>query len=121
MIDLEKSKAAAMAATDSQFKVTEEDYGDELWFGGEGEGIIYVGGWANGGCKSDDPKAWEQLKAEANHIATANPQAILELITRLREAEKDAAKWHEYQAKKKVLADRGFGKSPMRDVKESEK
>ena len=36
-------------------------------------------------------------------------------------AEKDAAKWHEYQAKKKVLADRGFGKSPMRDMKESEK
>lgn len=36
-------------------------------------------------------------------------------------AEKDAAKWHKYQAKKKVLADRGFGKSPMRDMKESEK
>ena len=93
----------------------------------------------------------EKIKAAALDIfAPSVPNAtVLELITRLEaaeselnvcsieygdvrdsylhykerceSAEKDAAKWHKYQAKKKVLADRGFGKSPMRDMKESEK
>lgn len=56
--------------TKGPWKISEQDYGDELWFGGEGCGLITVNGWANGGCK-DKPKEWAKMKADARLIAAA--------------------------------------------------
>ena len=57
--------------TQDNWEILESDYGDELWFGGEGCGLISVNGWSNGGCKKE-LKSWEKLKAEARLIATAS-------------------------------------------------
>jgi hypothetical protein len=54
----------------SAWEIVEEDYGDELWFGGSGHGLIEVNGWANGGCKKH-PEQWRKLQSEARLIAAA--------------------------------------------------
>ena len=56
--------------THTPWEIEEDDYGDELWFGGEGCGLITVNGWSNGGCKRD-PEAWAKLQDEAHLIAAA--------------------------------------------------
>ena len=66
--------------TPSFWEITEEDYGDELWFGGKGAGMIFVNGWANGGNKNvGDGSEWEALKKEAMLIAAA-PDLLALLI-----------------------------------------
>lgn len=56
--------------TPGPWEIEEDDYGDELWFGGEGRGIITVNGWSNGGCKRD-PERWSNMQADARLIAAA--------------------------------------------------
>ena len=58
-------------STSSAWEIVEEDYGEELWFGGDGCGLLYVNGWANGGCKNSDPAEWATLKREALLMAQA--------------------------------------------------
>lgn len=52
-------------------QIEESDYGDELWFGGDGCGLISVGEWYAGGCKSSRPQDWSELKRQTNLIAAA--------------------------------------------------
>ena len=56
--------------TQGPWKITEDDYGHEHWFGGAGEGQICVNGWVNGGCKKY-PSKWRKLQANARLIAAA--------------------------------------------------
>lgn len=56
--------------TPGPWKITEDDYGHEHWFGGAGEGQICVNGWVNGGCKKY-PSKWRKLQANARLIAAA--------------------------------------------------
>ena len=56
--------------TPGPWKITEDDYGHEHWFGGDGEGQIFVNGWVNGGCKKH-PSEWRKLQADARLIAAA--------------------------------------------------
>jgi hypothetical protein len=53
-----------------EWEIEESDYGDELWFGGTGHGLITVGKWSSGGCKKE-PLEWAELQAEARLIASA--------------------------------------------------
>lgn len=53
----------------SDIKVVESDYGDEIWFGGKGRGIITVGEWICGGQKHH-PEEWEKRRFEARLIYT---------------------------------------------------
>jgi len=56
--------------TPGPWEIDEQDYGDELWFGGTGCGLVTVNGWSNGGCK-DQPDEWAQLLTDARLIAAA--------------------------------------------------
>lgn len=56
--------------TPGPWEVSEDDYGDELWFGGDGKGLVSVNGFSNGGCK-DRPEEWQQLLADARLMAAA--------------------------------------------------
>lgn len=58
-------------AKDGKCKIEVYDFGNEVWFEGEGEGLIDVNGWVNGGCKKSNPLKWERLKKEAMLIAAA--------------------------------------------------
>ena len=60
----------AQEHTPGPWKITEDDYGHEHWFGGYGEGQFVVNGWVNGGCKKD-PSEWRKLQADARLIAAA--------------------------------------------------
>lgn len=51
--------------------MSESDYGDELWFGGDGCGLISVGDWSAGGVKKDYPDDWELLQKQAKLISAA--------------------------------------------------
>ena len=105
MIDIEKIKRAALAATQSTWAYDQRSSAIVTITKHEVKAVADFGACSLPECE-----------ANATFIATANPSAVLELIERLEAAEQDATKWHEYQAKKKVLADRGFGKSPLRDA-----
>lgn len=76
----------------SAWEIVEEDYGDELWFGGTGHGLICVNGWANGGCKKNETE-WEKLQAEARLIAAA--PTLLARIRELEAALAESRRWHE--------------------------
>ncbi len=56
--------------TQGPWDTEDSDYGDEIWLGGEGCGMIVVNGWVNGGCKGD-PSEWAKLWADACLIAAA--------------------------------------------------
>jgi len=56
--------------TPGPWEIEEDDYGDEIWLGGDGCGMLVVNGWVNGGCK-DNPNRWAALQAEACLIAAA--------------------------------------------------
>lgn len=56
--------------TPGPWEIDEQDYGDELWFGGTGCGLVTVNGWSNGGRK-DQPDEWAQLLTDARLIAAA--------------------------------------------------
>lgn len=58
----------------SEFEITEYDYGDECYFGGEGRGMITVGDWIAGGVKQD-AEAWAILQKEAQIISKALTEA----------------------------------------------
>lgn len=86
-IDIDKLEAAAKAATQDEW---------EFWNGYVATDIDSDGGVII--CNRPTPsggKFQKQIDANFKYIATANPQAVLELIARLREAEKDASKWRE--------------------------
>ena len=85
--ELEELEKLFNEATEGPWEVEEQDYGDEIWFGGDGEGLIKINGWYSGGCKKY-PEQWKQLHNEAQLIAasrTAVPKLIAE-VRRLREA-----------------------------------
>lgn len=48
-----------------------DDYGDEIWLGGLGHGMITVGEWVSGGYKKTHPSDWEELLKQAALIAAA--------------------------------------------------
>ena len=73
--------------TPGPWKITEDDYGHEHWFGGAGEGQICVNGWVNGGCKKY-PSKWRKLQANARLIAAA-PE-LLEALKLIANAENSA-------------------------------
>jgi hypothetical protein len=79
------------------WEIEESDYGDELWFGGEGCGLIQVNGWSNGGCK-DIPAEWMDLQRQARLIAAA-PEllAAAKLVIAWYEAEDDHSKADFYE------------------------
>lgn len=58
------------------------------------------------------------LAANANGDVTLqiHPSAVLELIERLKAAEKDAAKWQAYQKRKQEVIAAGMGRKIMRDL-----
>jgi hypothetical protein len=56
--------------TPGPWYIEDSDYGDEIWLGGEGCGMIVVNGWVNGGCKGD-PSEWAKLWVDACLIAAA--------------------------------------------------
>jgi hypothetical protein len=71
----------------------ESTYGDEIWLGGEGAGMIVVNGWVNGGCM-DDPVQWAKLQAEARLIRTAPALlAALEALVNSFEKHRPKALW----------------------------
>ena len=75
MIDIEKLKQAALAATQGEWS----SYNT----------IVYLPNVYGGFDLHDSPNPVNN----AAYIATANPSAVLELIERLEAAEKDAARW----------------------------
>lgn len=79
MSDWSELKRLAEAAGDPDRAIDENDYGDEIWFGGYGCGMIEVGKWINGGQKKD-PEKWSAIKADAEFIAAATPSVVLALI-----------------------------------------
>jgi hypothetical protein len=93
----EQLKQLALAATQGPWETGEDDYGDEHWFGGKGEGQVYVNRFVSGGCKRI-PLEWAQLKADAAYIAAASPDVVLALIAQ-READealmRDCLDWFE--------------------------
>jgi hypothetical protein len=68
--------------TPGPWEIEEDDYGDEIWLGGEGAGMIVVNGWVNGGCKQT-PSEWAALQAEARLIAAAPD--LLALVIQYRD------------------------------------
>lgn len=70
--------------TPGPWKLIEDDYGDEYWFGGFGEGQITVNGWVNGGYRTCDPKKWRQAQVDAKLMAAA-PELLEALQELLRE------------------------------------
>lgn len=78
-MNLKKLRELAEAAPKKAKTISEDDYGDELWFGGQGCGLIYVGGWADGGCKQN-AEQWKELQADAAYIAAINPQQLIALL-----------------------------------------
>lgn len=79
MIDIDKIEQDALAATQGEWVVSDHIYAAD----GKRVASYYM-------LSRDD----DQNEANATHIAQANPSAVLELITRLRAAEKDAARYH---------------------------
>ena len=71
--------------TPGPWEITEDDYGDEHWFGGDGNGQIQVNEWVNGGCKKH-PEMWGKLQAEARLIAAA-PEMLEALKDAVRDSE----------------------------------
>ena len=72
-------KRLAEAATPGPWTIVENDYGDEHWFGGSGDGQVFVNGFVSGGCKRN-PKKWAQLKADAAYISAMSPDVALQLL-----------------------------------------
>lgn len=62
--------------------------------------------------------AWVGLLAHwgASFLLQIHPSAVLELIERLKAAEKDAAKWQAYQKRKQEVIAAGMGRKIMRDL-----
>jgi hypothetical protein len=56
--------------TPGPWEIEEDDYGGEIWLGGDGCGMIVVNGWVNGGCMAH-PVEWAKLQADARLIAAA--------------------------------------------------
>jgi hypothetical protein len=56
--------------TPGPWEIEEDDYGNEIWLGGDGCGMIVVNGWVNGGCMAN-PVEWAKLQADARLIAAA--------------------------------------------------
>ena len=56
--------------TPGPWEIEEDDYGGEIWLGGDGCGMIVVNGWVNGGCMAH-PVEWAKLQANARLIAAA--------------------------------------------------
>ena len=72
-------KRLAEAATPGPWPIGEDDYGDEHWFGGSGDGQVFVNGFVSGGCKRNTKK-WAQLKADAAYISAMSPDVALQLL-----------------------------------------
>lgn len=92
MIDIKKIKQAALAATPGPWVSDYEDTDASLL---DPDEYIDISIWQG---KAFDGKfinniAFDNCIANATHIATANPSAVLELIARLEDAEKVAAKF----------------------------
>lgn len=111
-LDIEKIKAAALAATQG------------IWAFGSFHRLLVVPVSDDGHPDKNSPIAdlgeteipWdatEDSKTRYNnaiHIATANPQAVLELITRLEAAEKDATR---YQLLKSIATAQADSNGPI--------
>lgn len=100
VLDIEKIKAAAMAATQGVWEVQGIHSDAPYIFADQNNGLnnptvcnfyddvtpedsVTCGAWY---------ESHENAIANANYIATANPQAVQELIARLEAAEKEAEK-----------------------------
>ena len=103
MFDLEKMQNAALAATQGEWKLAKPQ--PAAYFDGYinpvsgGELVeLQVGINSSYGLlvwKMEDDEVSPKCQANATHIATANPSAILELIERLKAAEASAAQWED--------------------------
>ena len=82
MIDIEKIKQAALAATKGGWSTKDSLHSSNCH-------VISNKGAGRGICLARQDK-------DATYIAAANPSAVLELIARLESAEKAAAKWKDY-------------------------
>lgn len=84
MIDIDKLEQAALAATQGEWEFWQGYVATDI----DSEGKVIL-------CERPRPNGGKFQKAIDNNfkfIATANPSAVLELITRLRAAEKDSAR-----------------------------
>ena len=68
----------------------EDTYGEEIWLGGAGAGMIVVNGWVNGGCM-DDPAQWATLQADARLIRAAPD--LLAALEAIADGSVDPAIW----------------------------
>lgn len=95
-LDIEKIKAAAKAATQQPWILNKARPTPEFkgYISGGGEFVeLDVGSHGGFGLlvwRMEDEEVSPKCQANARHIATANPQAVLDLITRLEEAEQRA-------------------------------
>ena len=88
--------------------------------GNAAKGYDFSGGLSDYVAAMQERMASAERSIDNKLLELDRKEGVIALLqAKLAEAEQDATKWHEYQAMKKVLADRGFGKSPMRDMKES--
>ena len=99
MIDIEKVKQAALAATPGDWKavcsIPEEGF-ECFWLMHNDAHFGDIHG----------PQSGQQL-ADATYIATANPSAVLELITRLEAAESSNKQWEDsYHSQQEYFLER---------------
>ena len=94
------------------WEIEESDYGDELWFGGTGAGLISVNGWSNGGCKQS-AKDWEALQAEARLIAAAPAMfASLKSMVDMMEDGDEPGEGSEWYLKARAALNKATGEQP---------
>jgi hypothetical protein len=93
MIDLDELAAVAMAATQGPWLLSKprptEDFKEGLGGGGE---LVELDVGSHGGFgilvwRMEDDQISPRCQANARHVATASPQAVLELIKRLKETQ----------------------------------
>ena len=86
MSELDKIIERTNGHTSGAWEVEEEDYGQEIWFGGEGCGTLSVNGFFTGGSK-EYYENWAVRKADAELIAAA-PKLL-----RIAIEQRDEIKW----------------------------
>ena len=82
MSELDKIIERTNGHTSGTWEIDEDDYGQEIWFGGEGCGMLSVNGFFTGGSK-EYPEHCAVRKADAELIAAA--PKLLRIATEQRD------------------------------------